>query len=130
MVKVFLTLLLIVCFISTAFGAIDSIGGFYYTTKTKTHTETTGAETDKTVWTPASGSKIVLLGVKFSSDTATSLLVESGSTAVIPTSECTASGQVVIGNGVPIWQGSADESLTYTTGTAGSHSILMWGYEN
>ena len=111
-------------------GDLD-VSGFSYVVKTKTHTATTGKETDRVVWTPDSGEKITLLGAKFSSDTATSLLIETGTTtAVIPTSECTASGQVVVGNGVPIWQGEVDGNLTYTTGTVGSHSILLWGYEN
>ena len=130
MKKLFLTLILIICFVSTAFGAIDSHGGFAFITKTKTDSDIVGTETDTIVWTPASGMRITLLGVKFSSDTATTLLVETGSTAVIPTSECTASGQVVIGNGVPIWQGAANETLTYTTDIAGRHSILLWGYES
>ncbi len=109
-------------------GKVDS-SGFSYTPITKTDSAITGAETGKTVWTPASGNKIVLLGIKFSSDTATPLLIEMNSTSVVPVTECTASGQVVVGNGTPIWQGGANETLTYTTGIAGRHSILMWGYE-
>lgn len=103
--------------------------GFPFDPITKTDTAVTGAETDEVVWTPASGKKIVLMGVKFNSDTATSLLVESSTTAVIPTTECTASGQIVINSSVPIWKGTDDATLTYTTGTSGRHSILLYGYE-
>ena len=86
-------------------------------------------ETDTIVWTPASGKKIVLMGMKFNSDTATTLLVESGSSVVIPITECTASGQVVYQTSTPIWTGADDATLTYTVGTAGRHSILLQGYE-
>ncbi len=99
------------------------------TITTKTDTTNTGTETDTVVWTPSSGNKIILTGISFTSDTATTLLVESGVTAIIPLAECTASGLVVIGNGSPIWKGADDATLTYTVGTAGRHSILMYGYE-
>jgi len=54
---------------------------------------------------------------------------ESGSTAIIPRTQCTASGLVVVNSTVPIWKGAADATLTYTTTVASDHSILMWGYE-
>ncbi len=131
-VIMFLLFTVSVCFaagiIEIGGGKVDS-SGFSYTPVTKTDSAAIGAESDKTVWTPASGNKIVLLGVKFSSDTATTLLIEMSSTAVVPITECTASGQVVVGNGTPIWQGGANETLTYTTGTSGRHSILLWGFE-
>ena len=109
-------------------GSIDS-SGFSYTPVTKTDTATIGAETDHALWTPASGKKIVLMGVKFSADTATTLLVETGTTPVIPTAQYTASGILTIEPSTPIWQGAINEALTYTTGTASSHSILVYGYE-
>lgn len=117
---------------SLCFAAIVNDGGVAYTPVTKTHTGGSTLqiiETDRVVWTPASGQKIVLLGVKYSSDLATTLLIENGSTAIVPVTECTASGQIVVGNGTPIWKGGADETLTYTTNAVSRHSILMWGYE-
>ena len=136
--KRFIFIILTILFVTTyCFASIVEIGGgkvdssgFSYVPVTKTDSTTTDStETDTIVWTPSSGSKIVLLGVKFNSANATTLLVETGSTAVIPTTECAASGQIVIGNGTPIWKGTADETLTYTVPINGRHSILMWGYE-
>ncbi len=108
--------------------------GFPFTPVTKTDTNaddvsTMTKETDTVVWTPTSGKKIVLMGTKFNSSVATTLLVESGSTAVIPLTECTASGQIVVQSSTPIWEGATNETLTYTNGTVGRHSILLWGYE-
>ena len=135
MLFLFLSANLCYATIVTLGGGEAKLGGYDFTPVTHTDTNasdanTQTAETDTVVWTPASGRKITLLGVNFTSETATTLLVETGSTAVIPITECTASGQIVIGNGNPIWRGSANETLTYTTGSAGRHSILMYGYEN
>ncbi len=133
MKKLFLVLLMLLI-ATPLFAAADIFSGYSMTPVTKTDsnasdTLTNTSETDTVVWTPASGQKIVLMGVRFTSDTATTLLVETGSTAVIPVSECGASGLVVVGTGFPIWQGTDDATLTYTVGTAGRHSILMYGYE-
>ncbi len=115
---------------SLCFATIVNDGGVAYTPVTKTHSAVVGAETDRTVWTPASGNKIVLNGVMFWADTKTQAFVEQGTNKVIPNfSMDTASGITVIGNGTPIWKGGLDETLTYTTETASSHSILLWGYE-
>jgi len=134
--NLFLILFVAVCF-PLLIGASTRVyqEGYTFTTLTKTDTNaddayTATTETDTVVWTPASGKKIYLMGMKFNSDTATTLLVESGSTAVVPFTECTASGQVVIQSSVPIWVGDADATLTYTTGTKGRHSIMMWGFES
>ena len=132
--NILLIIFLIFC-IPFLLGAIDSHGGFAFLTKTKTDTcEGTGAdpratETDTVVWTPGTGSRIVLMGIKFTSDTANTLLVESGSTAVIPVTECSASGLIVIQGSTPLWQGAANETLTYTIPAESRHSIMMWGYE-
>lgn len=137
-------LVLVVCMLLIAlpcYANIVSLGGgsaktsgFDYTPVTKTDTNADDAntyttETDTVVWTPDSGKSIVLMGMYFTSDTATTLRVENGSVLVAPLFECTASGLVVINASSPIWKGSADETLTYTVGTKGRHSILMYGYE-
>ncbi len=128
-VLVFMTIPCYATIVELGGGSADS-SGFSYTPVTKTDSELVGStETDTVVWIPASGKKIVLNGIKFNSDTATTLLVENGTIAVIPTTECTASGQIVIASATPIWQGSADETLTYTVAISGRHSILLYGYE-
>ncbi len=120
-------------FASVVSAAPVTQGGFEYTPVTKTDEEITisGTETDTVVWVPAAGNKIILMGVAYWSDVQGTFFVESGSTKVIPTSGiCSTSGITVIGNGTPIWKGSADATLTYTTTINGIHSILMWGFES
>ncbi len=129
-----LVVLFVLLMVTPLFAAPQTFGGYSMDIETKTDTNaddinTQTAETDTVVWTPASGQKIVLMGVAFTSDTATTLRIETGTTLVGPMAECTASGLVTIGSGFPIWQGTDDATLTYTTGTAGRHSILMYGYE-
>lgn len=76
MSKKWLWLLLAVPFLLAA--SFDQ-GGFSFVPKTKTHTcsSTTvpSVETDQVVWTPESGKKIVLMGVKFNTNAATQFLV-------------------------------------------------------
>lgn len=129
MKKFILSSVLVLCLITLAYAGNVTHTGFDLSIKTKTDTGTNGTETDTVVWTPASGARIVLMGYQFNSDTATILLVESGTTAVIPKTHCTASGIRVMNSSTPIWEGAADATLTYTVDTAGDHSILMWGYE-
>lgn len=109
-------------------------GGFSYTPVTNTFTtDTTGKDralTDEVIWTPASGNRIILMGVSYSAGGGASFLVEQGSTAVIPKSHLSTSGTVVIGNGTPIWKGGADEALSLTTTNILTHSITMWGFES
>ena len=128
--KVLLTILL--CLLTTsAFAMNVTQTGHSYPIKTKTYT-TSGVDetlTDEVVWTPTTGTKIVLVGASFSSDVATEFKVEQGTTSVIPSTQATASGSIVIGNGTPIWKGSDNQTLTLTTNSAGQHSILLWGYE-
>lgn len=136
MKKVILVAILILTVVSFAYATIIEIGGgsvgtkVSYTPVNKTHSANISAETDKTVWTPASGKSIVLVGISYWADVVSNFYVETGSTTVVSTMGIgTASATIVIGNGTPIWKGSADEALTYTTSTASKHSITMWGYE-
>ena len=135
MCKKFILFLILMMFVPFVYATQVDSSGFSFIPVTKTSTVTTGNSTDTVVWTPASGSAIVLMGMKFSSATAGTILVESGTTAVIPTAEYTASGLMVVSSYTPIWQGAEDETLTYTTvksgvaGSSGRHSILLWGYE-
>ncbi len=127
-------------------GKVDS-SGFSYTPITKTYqVEGTNTVTGQVVWTPASSNKIVLMGVSFSSEDKAEFTLETDvvltgsdvktATTVVPNTYCIASGIVVIGNGTPIWEGSADDILylgTWSGAIAGNenpHSILLWGYEN
>jgi len=104
--------------------------GFDITPQTKTRTNLSGVNTDTVLWTPASGKKIVLMGVSYWADAISRFYVKSGSTMVIPTSgNDIASGIVVISGAYPIWKGAADATLTYTTPISNEHTILLWGYE-
>ena len=132
--KKLLVILLMLLIATPLLAAPVQLGGYSMTPVTKTDTNaddanTNTTETDTVVWTPASGQKIVLMGVVFTSAVATTLRVETGSTLINPPFECTASGLVVVNSGFPIWQGEDDATLTYTVEKAGRHSILMYGYE-
>ncbi len=130
--KKVLLILLLMGFTSVVSAAPVTQGGFEYTPVTKTLTASSSA-TDTAVWTPASGRKINLLGASFSSNSAANFLIEDGSTAVIPTTYTIASGIAVIGNGTPIWKGTADGALTATISGEFSntnYTILLWGFES
>lgn len=128
--RIFVSVLLIFCFIPIVFASSVEQAGFIVGVQTKTHFSHSGTETDTVVWTPESGRKIVLMGMAFSSDVAERVLVESGTTVVIPYMQNVASGLTVVDSGYPIWEGTTDATLTYTTVVAGDHSILLWGYES
>lgn len=135
MKRFLLIILLLFWFVPNVFAASIEQAGFVITPQTKTddnfgETVTNSAETDNVVWTPGSGRKIVLMGMMFWSDLTVNCFVESGSTKVIPNFATeTTSSIVVINTGYPIWRGSTDATLSYTTNSDSIHSILLWGYE-
>ena len=90
------------------------------------------AQTDTVLWTPGSGKKIALYGAIFSVDTAGNVFLEigGGSTKIIPALYLPANGTVGITSGSkPIWVGTANQTLTYTSSMAGNNSVLVWGEE-
>jgi hypothetical protein len=90
----------------------------------------TTAQTDKAVWTPGSGKRIVLMGALFSTDTAMNIKVEKGDTLVIPPVYLANNGVAQINGGdFPVWTGAADEALSLTSSGTGNHSVLLFGYE-
>lgn len=89
-----------------------------------------GAQTDKALWTPTSGTRIALMGCSISSLTAQTTAVKIGSTTVIPIQYTGSNGNVTISGGaVPIATGATDEALTYTTTAGVATSVVCWGYE-
>ena len=160
MIKRFLLTILISLFmVSACYATIIEIGGGKVDSSGYSYTPVSHAYevvpthdgvntiTGQVVWTPASGKSIVLMGVMFSAEDKTAFTVEADvvedsvtsgvfeATTVIPDSYCTASGIVVIGNGTPIWKGSADSALYFGAVEGGyevetnAFSILLWGYE-
>ena len=112
-------------------AALVSQAGFNYTPVQKVYTTTSDqALTDQAVWTPTSGKKITLLGIAYTPMLASTMFLEQSTTKIIPETAVTASGNLVIGNGTPIWRGSADQVITITTNATCEHSILLWGYED
>lgn len=88
------------------------------------------AQTATVIWTPASGSRIALMGVSVSSLTAQTTKVLLGTTVVVPIQYTGANGNVTIGDGVtPIAVGATDETLNYTTTASVATSVMGWGYE-
>lgn len=88
------------------------------------------AQSKTAIWTPASGKRIILMGAYFSSDTATTAEVESGSRDIIPPTYVGVTGGSVIGFGeYPIWIGTDDEALTFSSSATGNCSVLLVGLE-
>ncbi len=132
--KILLIALLVLGLCFPVFAATVNQGGFAFTPVGHTDTNSNDAntettETDTVVWAPASGRKIVLMGLAFTSAVATTLQIETGTTVIGPLAEVTASGLFVVTSSTPIWQGDEDATLTYTVGSPGRHSIMFWGYE-
>lgn len=134
--KILLVIGFLLIMVSTGYSGINDIGGFAWVPVNKIATGTVNANAT-TIWTPDTGKKIVLMGAVYSSGTASSFKVESGTSSTgIPDIQNTASGCIVLGSGVPIWKGSADETLTYTTNLNAAdgtykktYSLYLWGYE-
>lgn len=101
----------------------------YANTLTKVDNQS-AAQTDKVIWTPASGSRIAVMGCSISSLTAQTTLVKLGSTTVIPIQYTGANGNVTLGGGAtPLAVGAVDETLNYTTTAGVATSVVCWGYE-
>lgn len=102
-------------------------------TQVSKNANTTDANTDAVLWTPASGKKIVLQGVMFSADATDTIFVEVGgaTTKIVPVTYLGANNTptVIQNGGRPLWVGAVDETLTYTTTTSANTTIFVWGYE-
>jgi len=108
-------------------GAVKS-DGVKYTPVTKSYSWTT-AQTGTPIWTPGTQTSIVLLGALISTSAAMKIELESGGADVIPPCHLAANGGAVISGGGPIWKGGSSDALTVTSSAAGSHSVMVWGYE-
>ena len=83
-----------------------------------------------TIWTPAADHSIALLGCSIAMQGANTVKVQSSGTDVIPSQYFESAGGRMIGGGnFPIWVGSADATLTWTTTTAAATTIMCFGYE-
>ena len=102
-----------------------------YTTVTKTATGTGTSTADTALWTPASGTRIVLLGCFFAANNASiTVELEVSDVDVIPPVRFESTGrQSVEGGGAPIYVSARDDILRYTVTGSGSWSIMCWGYE-
>lgn len=88
------------------------------------------AQTDTVIWTPASGKRIVLLGFEVTSVAAQTTKFEVSDVVKIPLQYSGASIPVVVSGGArPVWVGTADQALTYTTTANTATSVMLWGYE-
>ena len=134
MKKVFLiAIALLICSNVYAYNPVQQ-AGHAYTVVTKDYTSATGTEYNRGIWSPGSGAKIVLMGINFSTNAATTFrIIDTDGNIVIPDTSVLASGTVAIGNEAPIWRGGTDKSLylyTYSVNAVDVHSILLWGYED
>lgn len=102
---------------------------YQYTTSYKNDNQST-AQSATTLWTPASGYRIVLQGCAVSSGTAQTTTFLFNTTTVIPIIYTAANGNALISAGsAPIGIGAADAVLKYTTTAAVATSVSCWGYE-
>lgn len=137
--KTLILLLVLLFSCSLAYAGYVEIGGFYPPV-TKTYSGTDQAS-GTIVWAPASGKKIVLMGMLGSfagpvrNTTTGSLGTGIDATTgfgtfveVIPFVNI-ASGPIVITSGVPIWQGATNGTLSATTSGRVTAGVVLWGYE-
>jgi len=138
--KTFILTLILLFSCSLAYAAYTNIGGYYRPT-TKTYSETAQQASGTLVWQPASGKRIVLMGLIASFaggvDAETTAAIGTGidSTGsglfvdVVPMYGL-ASGPVIIASGVPIWEGLVDQSLFANSSKIVDGGLVLWGYEN
>ena len=107
----------------------------YYTTQTKSATSTS-AQTDATLWTPASGKAFVLQGCFVAAETPVRVEFEVSDVDVIPPFVMDSYGTALIGGGEnPIYTSAVNAVLTYTTVISGlsatypNTSVMCWGFE-
>lgn len=108
-------------------GAVQD-AGVKYTPKTYTGTYT-AAQTDAVIWTPGTQTSIVLLGAYLSVKAEMDIELESNNVDVLPPGHFAANGGAVVSGGGPVWKGDSSDTLTVTSSAAGSHSVMVWGYE-
>lgn len=114
--------------VPTAFADMPSRD---FTTQTKT-ASVTSTQTDVTLWTPASGKRIILQGVTACAHApVTNVEVEEDDgTDVIPLFAIESYGcKTFSAGGAAIWMGDPDEYLTYSVQGNTRFSITAWGYE-
>ena len=142
--KTFILTLVLLFLCSPVFAGYVEVGG-YYTPITKIASgvvvqQNIGNVSGLVVWTPASGRKIVLMGIftcpnthqsgsdiiTFETDWSSRFLT---GTPITPP-YLLVSGPIVIGNGVPIWEGAVDGTISVKVeNNRWIPSILLWGYE-
>jgi len=134
--KILILLLVLLFSCSVAFAGYVEVGGFY-TPTTKTYSGTAQAS-GTIVWAPATGKKIVLMGLigSFSNAFATEAQLGtgiksdgSGTFVDVISMLCLASGPIVVTSGVPIWQGATNGTLAVNTNRAVKGTFTIWGYE-
>lgn len=100
-----------------------------YTTVVKQDNQT-DAQTDTTLWTPATGNKIVVLSLNLSADAAQDAFFEVTTTTKIQKLYVGAGGNASLtAGGRPVLVLATDEALTYTTSSGANTSVIAIGYE-
>lgn len=88
----------------------------------------TVAQSQKVLWTPGTGRRILIMGVIFSTDTAMNIQVEEGGRVLVPPIDLPADGgaNILFPNGLML---GVDVALSYTSSANGGHSVMMYGKE-
>ena len=102
----------------------------HYTTINENE-NTTDAQTDTTLWTPASGFRFILQGCFVSADATQTVEFEVSDVDVIPPIYVAANTSALIGGSHgSIYTSAADAVLKYSTTTSANTSVTCWGYED
>lgn len=116
-------------------GVVEAQPHHEYTTQTKTATSTT-AQTDTTLWTPATGKRFILQGVLVCATMSVRVELEVSDVDVIAPVYLDSYGcRTVDASGAALYMSATDAVLTYTTITTAHSpiyanvSVTAWGYE-
>lgn len=88
----------------------------------------TVAQTQKVLWTPATGRRILFIGVLLSTNASTNIQIEEGGRVLVPPVDLPANGgaNILFPNGLML---EPDVALSYTSSANGAHSVMLYGKE-
>ena len=92
----------------------------------------TAAQAGVVIKTPASGKRVLLRGVTFTTATAGTMYISGDTTglSITPVMQFAANGGAVISDPLGIWNGAVNDSISVRTNIAGNHGVTIWGTEN
>lgn len=89
----------------------------------------TTAQTNLSLKAPASGKRILLKGLTFTTAIAGVMVASGDTTFISPQLQFAANGGAVINDSLGMWQGGVNENIRFTSNITGAHGITIWGRE-